>query len=170
VLAVLDGKEEIARPVFLFLVVHMDTVFKPLNVFVILAMAEDFVMFLTVGVAIMDIVLVQMNASVLMVGKVMIAQNVYPWLDVSMENVEISLILVVAALDGKELCVILPFASLLVYMGNVWLAKMVQIISVFVKMVGNLKLAMIVYLIGNVLIKKRMLAHYPTNAIVLKIH
>ena len=47
VLAVLDGKEEIATPVFLFLVVHMDTVFKPLNVFVILAMAEDFVMFVS---------------------------------------------------------------------------------------------------------------------------
>ena len=46
-----------------------------------------------------------------MVGKVLIAQNAYQWLDVLMESVQTTLILAIAALDGKELCVTPLFAS-----------------------------------------------------------
>ena len=47
----------------------------------------------------------------LMVGKVLIAQNVCHWLDVSMESVQTTLIPVIAALDGKEHYVTPLFAS-----------------------------------------------------------
>ena len=47
VLVELDGKEGIVTPAFLFLVAFMDTVFKHLNVFVILVMGEDSAMFVS---------------------------------------------------------------------------------------------------------------------------
>ena len=50
-----------------------------------------------------------------MVGKVLIAQNAYQWLDVLMESVQTTLILAIAALDGKELCVTPLFASKFIY-------------------------------------------------------
>ena len=55
--------------------------------------------------------MIQLTLAASMDGQAWIVQNAYPWLDVSMENAQTVLRLVIVMLDGKEHYVILQFAS-----------------------------------------------------------
>lgn len=155
--------------VFRCLAVKMEIVTNLFNVHVILDGKVLYVMKLLVKTAKTVFAQLQMSVYVLMVGMAQIAQNVSQWLVVCMEFVWIFQILVSVILGGQVLFVKHQNATLLVNMEHVPLEKMVMKTNAFVKLDGNQKRAMNVYLIGIVQTREKMLAIYQMNASVIMV-